>query len=103
MAEKGPWGSPDVIKLDAQLRIINDIHQQLKRRSKNTFDYEVIEGRRNEPRLTFKYLEGDWDELVAVVSEIATHADALATAHGIGRLTIERNDERKEIRLSMRS
>lgn len=101
---KGPWGSPEVIRLDAQLGIINDIRMQVHNRLKGAISYEIIEGPRNAPEIAFAEEGGTgWEALVKTVEDIAQHAATFARTHQLGTLTIDKDDARKTIRLKMRA
>ncbi len=58
MSEKGPWGSPEVLRLDFQLATLKEIRALLPRKVSD-LTYEVIQGPHNAPEITFREFPGE--------------------------------------------
>lgn len=103
MSEKGPWGSPEVIRLDAQLKALEALRTELQKEVTDG-SYEVIQGARFKPEITFVELPDElhFDVLKKGVETLATAADGLLRTNKIGKIAIDVDEIRKSIRVSIK-
>ena len=104
MTEKGPWGSPEVERLDTQLNVLKSLRAAIQKEISDV-TYEVEIGAHFRPEITFRELpdEPSFDELKKHIPELARHASDLLSTHHAGVLAVEIDEGHRSVRIVARN
>ena len=102
---KNPWGSPEIVRLDAQLAFLGGLRGEVAKQMFDKGTYEVELGPRHETSITFRALPGEncWGDVVKTIDALLLHMRPLLKARKLGIIVTNLNEVHHSYAISIKN